>query len=189
MYIFDFSRVLFNFPLIVHMKLFLFIITWYPPLMVSIRMVHGQSISCSCHLDETNLALACDNVNSLIAFQQCLHEQLHLQSNFNSKRGELIRNLTIRYHRLYTLSGDLLQFSYGNIYYRLNNLRYLYIVHGTLQHIEDRALILIEQTLEYFDLSYNKLRAMPTLRNNNKESSNLAYVYLFVELVKKTKKN
>ena len=140
-------------------------------------MVHGQS--CSCQLDGTGMTMVCDNVHSLIAYQQCIHEQLNLQSDLRLKRGGVITNLTIKHHQLHSLSSGLLQFSYGNTFYQLNDLRYLYIVHGTLKQIDNRALNLIERALEYLDLSNNELQQMPKILNDNDEHNNLVYVYFF----------
>ncbi|CAF0826033.1 unnamed protein product [Rotaria sp. Silwood1] len=141
-------------------------------------MVYSRSVSCSCHLDSTGMTMICDNVHSLIAYQQCIHEQLSLQSDIKLRRGGVITNLTIRQHRLNSLSNGFLQFSYGNIYYQLNDLRYLYIVQGKLRQIDNRALVLIQQTLEYLDLSNNEFETMPKISNNNEEYSNLEKLIL-----------
>ncbi|CAF4374959.1 unnamed protein product, partial [Rotaria sp. Silwood2] len=160
------------------MKLFIFTIVWYLPLIISIRMVHSRSVSCSCNLDSTGMTMICDNVHSLIAYQQCIHEQLSLQTDIKLRRGGVITNLTIKHHRLSSLSNGLLQFSYGNIYYQLNDLRYLYIVQGKLRQVDNRALILIQQALEYLDLSNNEFEYMPKISNNNEEYSNLEKLIL-----------
>jgi len=142
-------------------------------------MVDSQSLSCSCQLDGTGMTMICENVQSIVAYQQCIHEQLNLQSDLKLRRGGVITNLTIRYHQLRSLSNELLQFSYGNNFYQLNDLRYLYIVHGTLKQIDNRSLNLIERALEYLDLSNNELQQMPKISNNNEQYNNLMYVYLF----------
>jgi hypothetical protein len=139
-------------------------------------MVHSQSLSCTCQLDGTGMTMICDNVQSIVAYQQCIHEQLNLQSDLKLRRGGIITNLTIRYHQLRSLSNELFQFSYGNNFYQLNDLRYLYIVHGTLKQIDNRSLILIERALEYLDLSNNELQYIPKISNNN-----LMYVFLFFQ--------
>ncbi|CAF3817461.1 unnamed protein product [Rotaria sordida] len=121
--------------------------------------------------------MVCTNVHSLIAYQQCMHEQLNIQSDFKLRRGGVITNLTIVHHQLRSLSSGLLQFSYGhNNVYQLSDLRYLYIMHGTLRHIENGALGLIERALEYFDLSNNELQHMP--QNENEQFSNLMKLVL-----------
>jgi hypothetical protein len=135
-------------------------------------MIHSQSLSCSCNLDSTGMTMICTNVHSLVAYQQCMHEQLNIQSDLKLRRGGVITNLTIIHHQLRTLSSDLLQFSYGNNYvYQLSDLRYLYIVHGPLRQIENRALALIERALEYLDLSNNEFQHMP--QNENEQYSSL----------------
>lgn len=139
-------------------------------------MVHSQSVLCSCHLDLSGMTMICDNVHSLIAYQQCMHEQLNLQSDFKLRRGGVITNLTIRNHRLTSLPNGLLQFSYGNINYQLIDLRYLYIIKGPLRQIENRSLALIERALEYLDLSNNEFDQMPKLSPNNEKYINLVYV-------------
>jgi hypothetical protein len=139
--------------------------------MISIQMVDSQS--CSCHLDGTGMTMICDNVHSIIAYQQCIHEQLNLQSDLKLRRGGVITNLTIKHHQLRSLSNGLLQFSYGNNFYQLSDLRYLYVVHGTLKQIDNQALTLIERALEYVDLSNNELQQMPKILNDNEEHSNL----------------
>ena len=101
-----------------------------------------------------------------------MHEQLNTQSDLKLRRGGVITNLTIVEHQLRSLSAGLLQFSYGNNYmYQLNDLRYLYIVQGTLRHIEKRALALIDRALEYLDLSNNEFQQMP--ENDNGQYGNL----------------
>ena len=140
-------------------------------------MVHTQP--CSCQLDGSGMTMICDNVHSLIAYQQCVHEQLSLQSDLKLRRGGVITNLTITNHQLRTLSNEFLQFSYGNTFYQFSDLRYFYVVHGTLKHIDNRALALIERALEYLDLSNNELQQMPKILHDNEEHSNLVYVYWF----------
>ncbi|CAF1496709.1 unnamed protein product, partial [Rotaria sordida] len=160
-----------------HIKLFIFIIIFYLSLILSVQTVYGQSMSCSCNLDTTGMTMVCTNVHSLIAYQQCMHEQLNIQSDFKLRRGGVITNLTIVHHQLRSLSSGLLQFSYGhNNVYQLSDLRYLYIMHGTLRHIENGALGLIERALEYFDLSNNELQHMP--QNENEQFSNLMKLVL-----------
>jgi len=118
------------------------------------------------------MTMICTNVHSLIEYQQCIHEQLNIQSDLKLRRGGVITNLTIIHHQLRSLSSGLLQFSYGNNnVYQLSDLRYLYIVHGTLRQIEKGALALIERALEYLDLSNNELQYMP--QNENEKYSNL----------------
>ena len=135
-------------------------------------MVHGQSVSCSCNLDASGMTMVCTNVQSLVAYQQCMHEQLNTQSDLKLRRGGVITNLTIVEHQLRSLSAGLLQFSDGNNYmYQLSDLRYLYIVQGTLRHIEKRALTLIDRALEYLDLSNNDFQQMP--ENDNEQYGNL----------------
>jgi Leucine-rich repeat (LRR) protein len=141
-------------------------------------MVYSQSLSCSCQLDGTGMTMICDSVDSIIAYQQCIHEQLNSQSDLKLRRGGVITNLTIRYHQLRSLSTDLLQFSYGNHFYQLNDLRYLHIIHGTLKQIDNRSLSLIERALEHLDLSNNELQQMPKISSGNEQSSNLMYVNL-----------
>jgi hypothetical protein len=116
------------------------------------------------------MTMVCSNVDSLVAYQQCLHEQLNIQSDLKLRRGGVITNLTIIYHQLRSVSSGLLQFSYGNNHvYQLSDLRYLYIVNGTLRQIENGALELVERALEYLDLSHNELQHMP---QNDKEQYN-----------------
>ncbi|CAF0871801.1 unnamed protein product [Rotaria sordida] len=170
--------ILFKILLNVHMNLFIFSIVCYLSLIISIRMVYSRSVSCSCHLDGTGMTMVCDNVHSLITYQQCIHEQLSSQSDIKLRRGGVITNLTIRSHRLNSLSNGLLQFSYGNIYYQLNDLRYLYIVQSKLRQIDNQALVLIERALEHLDLSNNELESMPKISNNNVEYSNLVKLIL-----------
>jgi hypothetical protein len=101
-----------------------------------------------------------------------MHEQLNAQSDLKLRRGGIITNLTILHHQLRSLSNGLLQFSYGsNNVYQLSDLRYLYVVHGTLRQIESGALALIERALEYIDLSNNELQHMP--QTDNEQYSNL----------------
>ncbi|CAF2033308.1 unnamed protein product [Rotaria magnacalcarata] len=161
-----------------HMKLFIFVIVWYLPLIISTGMVHGRSLSCSCHLDGTGMTMVCNNVHSLAGYQQCIHEQLNLQSDLKLRRGGIITNLTITNHRLNSLSNDLLQFSYGNVHYQLSDLRYLYVVQGKLRQIDNQALVLIERAIEYVDLSNNELDQMPKLSTKNEEYSNLVKLIL-----------
>ena len=135
--------------------------------------VRSQSMSCSCHLDATGMTMICDDISSLIAYQQCMHEQLTVQSDFKLRRGGVITNLTIRNHQLRSVSNGLLQFSYANTFYQLSDLRYLYIVHGSLKQIDNRALALVEQALEYLDFSHNELQQMPKISTDNEPYSNL----------------
>jgi len=143
------------------------------------RLVHSQSVTCSCQLDGTGMTMICDNVQSVLAYQQCIHEQLNSQSDIKLRRGGIITNLTIRNHQLRSISSGLFQFSYGNHFYQLNDLRYLYIVHGTLKQIDNRSLALIERALEHLDLSNNTLQQMPKISNNDEQYSNLVYVKYF----------
>jgi len=123
-------------------------------------------------LDGTGMTMLCTNIQSLVAYQQCMHEQLNIQSDLKLRRGGVITNLTIRNHQLQSLSDGLLQFSYGNNnVYQLSDLRYLYIIDGTLRQIENGALTLIERALEYLDLSNNEFQHMP--QNDNAQYSNL----------------
>ena len=160
-----FSFIFFEFPLTVHMKLFIFIFTCH---LLSIEIIHGQSMSCSCSLNSAGMTMICTHVHSLTAYQQCVHEQLNGQSDIKLRRGGVITNLTIIYHQLHRLSAGLLEFSYGhNNIYRFSDLRYLYIVHGTLKCIENGALKLIEHALEYLDLSNNKFQHMPKTKHEH----------------------
>lgn len=102
-----------------------------------------------------------------------MHEQLNHQSDVKLRRGGLITNLTIRNHQLKTISNGLLQFSYANILYQLNDLRYLHVINGTLKHIDQRALALVEQALEHFDVSFNELQQMPRISDDVEQHSNL----------------
>ncbi len=155
-----------------HMKLFVFIFTYYLLLIISPDIVHSQSLSCSCQLDGTGMTMVCTNIQSLVAYQQCMHEQLNIQSDLKLRRGGVITNLTIIHHQLRSLSDGLFQFSYGNNnVYQLSDLRYLYIIDGTLRQIENGALTLIERALEYLDLSNNEFQHMP--QNDNAQYSNL----------------
>lgn len=163
------------------MKFLSITIVLYIPLMLSNQMVHSQSLSCSCQLDSTGMTMLCKNVQSIIAYQQCIHEQLNIQSDLKLKRGGVITNLTIQNHQLDILTNELFQFSYGNNYYQLNDLRYLYIVHGTLKQINNQSLKLIHRALEYLDLSNNELQSMPKLANHNEQYNNLAYVDRFIQ--------
>lgn len=111
--------------------------------------------------------MICINVDSLLAYQQCLHEQLNIQSDFKLRRGGVITNLTIMNHQIKSLSSGFLQFSYGNNYvYQLNDLRYLHVVRGTLKHIENGALQLVERALEHLDFSHNELQHMPHIEKD-----------------------
>ena len=158
------------------MKSFIFIIVWYLPLLISIQMVHSQS--CSCQLDGSGMTMICDNVQSLIAYHQCVHEQLSLQSDLKLRRGGVITNLTIKNHQLRSLSNESPAiFTWKYISINSSDLRYFYLVHGTLKHIDNRALALIERALEYLDLSNNELQQIPKILNDNEEHSNLVYVY------------
>lgn len=124
--------------------------------------------------------MICENVQSLIAYQQCMHEQLTLQSDLKLRRAGVITNLTIRHHQLRSLSNGLLQFSYANILYQLSDLRYLHLVHGTLKQIDPRALALVAQALEHLDLSNNELQQMPNIADEQEQKpSNLMYVFVF----------
>lgn len=154
------------------MQFFTYIFTFYLLLIISPDIVHSQSISCSCNLDATGMTMVCTNVHSLVAYQQCMHEQLNTQSDLKLRRGGVITNLTIVHHQLRSLSDGLLQFSYGNNnVYQLSDLRYLYIIHGTLRQIETGALTLIEGALEYLDLSNNEFQSIPD--NGNTKYKNL----------------
>jgi len=118
------------------------------------------------------MTMICTNVQSLVAYQQCIHEQLNIQSDLKLRRGGVITNLTIINHQLQSLSDGLIQFSYGNNnIYQLVDLRYLYIVYGPLRQIENGALALVEHALEYLDLSNNELQHMP--ENDNEQYKNL----------------
>lgn len=137
------------------MKFFLLII------IIFIDTVHTQS-SCSCNLDATGLTMICTNVDSLLAYQQCLHEQLNVQSDLKLRRGGVITNLTIMNHQIKSFTSGFIQFSHGNNHvYQLSDLRYLHVVRGTLKHIESGALQLVERALEYLDFSHNELQHMP----------------------------
>jgi len=109
--------------------------------------------------------MVCTNVQSLTAFQQCMYEQLNIQSDARLRRGGILTNLTIVQHQLRTLTNGLFQFSYGNNAYQLNDLRYLHITFGPLRQIEPRALGLIDRALEFLDLSHNELQQMPNIHN------------------------
>ena len=153
------------------MKLFVYLSTIYLLLIISIDKVHSQSSSCSCNLDGTGMTMICTNIQSLSTYQQCMHEQLNIQSDLKLRRGGVITNLTIIQHQLRSLSDGLLQFSYGNNAYQLSDLRYLYVVQGTLRQIENGALTLIEHALEYLDLSNNELQNIP--QSGNEQYTNL----------------
>ncbi|CAF1530350.1 unnamed protein product [Adineta ricciae] len=155
------------------MNSFLIIIVWYLPL-----MVQSQSGPCSCQLDSTGMTMVCVNVNKIHSYQQCVHEQLNLQSDLKLRRGGVITNLTIKNHQLRSLTSDLFQFSYGNTFYQLTDLRYLHIVHGHLKQIQNRSLTLIERALEHLDLSSNELEYVPKLSNNNEQYGNLIKLIL-----------
>ncbi|CAF5013195.1 unnamed protein product, partial [Rotaria sp. Silwood1] len=88
-----------------HMKLFIIIINFYLSLILSVEIVHAQPISCSCSLDSAGMTMICTNVHSLTAYQQCMHEQLNIQSDFKLRRGGVITNLTIIHHQLRSLSN------------------------------------------------------------------------------------
>lgn len=128
-------------------------------------MANGQPVSCSCNLDSTGMTMVCTNVQSLTAYQQCMYEQLNIQSDARLRRGGILTNLTIVQHQLRTLTNGLFQFSYGNNAYQLNDLRYLHITFGPLRQIEPRALGLIDRALEFLDLSHNELQQMPNIHN------------------------
>ncbi|CAF4800705.1 unnamed protein product, partial [Rotaria sp. Silwood2] len=49
---------------------------------------------------------------------------------------------------------------------------------GKLRQVDNRALILIQQALEYLDLSNNEFEYMPKISNNNEEYSNLEKLIL-----------
>ena len=115
--------------------------------------------------------MICSNVQSLAAYQQCVHEQLNSQSDLKLRRGGVMTNLTLVHHQLRSVTKALLQFSYGNYAYHFSDLRYLYIVHGTLRQIESGALSLIDRALEYLDLSNNELQHMPS--NDQEHYGNL----------------
>jgi hypothetical protein len=147
--------------------------------LLCLSLVAGQSVSCSCRLEGTGMTMICENVQSLIGYQQCMHEQLTLQSDLKLRRGGVITNLTIRHHQLRSLSNGLLQFSYANILYQLSDLRYLHLVHGTLKQIDAKALALVEQALEHLDLSDNELQQMPNIADENEQKpSNLMYGFI-----------
>lgn len=131
------------------------------------HIVHSQSLTCSCQLDSTGMTMICDNIQTIFAYQRCLHDQLNIQTDYKLRRGGLITNLTLRYHQLHSLSKHLLEFSYGNYVYHLNDLRYLHIINGTLQTIEDHTFDLIKNSLEYLDLSNNELAFLPKFSMNN----------------------
>ncbi|CAF1355289.1 unnamed protein product [Adineta steineri] len=121
--------------------------------------------------------MICTNVDSLVTYQRCMHEQLNTQSDIKLRRGGVITNLTIIYHKLRSLSNGIFQFSYGNNNaYQLSDLRYLYIINGTLRQIENRALALIEHAIEYLDLSNNEFQHMP--QYNNEQYGNLIKLIL-----------
>lgn len=128
---------------------------------------------CSCQLDGTGMTMICEQIHTLNSYQQCMHEQLNHQSDVKLRRGGLITNLTIRNHQLKTISNGLLQFSYANILYQLNDLRYLHVINGTLKHIDQRALALVEQALEHFDVSFNELQQMPRISDDVEQHTNL----------------
>ena len=122
------------------------------------------------------MTMICDNVQSLLAYQQCVHEQLNSQSDLKLRRGGMITNLTIRNHQFRSLSNGFLQFSYGNHFYQFSDLRYLSILHGSLKQIDNRSLALIERAVEYLDLTNNTFQQMPKLANHDGQYSNLVYV-------------
>ena len=133
----------------------------------------SRANGCSCQLDGTGMTMICEQIHTLNAYQQCVHEQLNHQSDVKLRRGGTITNLTIRNHQLKTLSNGLLQFSYANILYQLSDLRYLHVVNGTLKHIDQRALALVEQALEQLDVSFNELQQMPRISDDVDQHSNL----------------
>lgn len=140
-------------------------------------VVRSQSVSCSCDLDTTGMTMICTNIQSILAYQRCIHEQLNIQSDFKLRRGGVITNLTIQNHQLRSLTDDLFQFAYGNNHhYQLNDLRYLYIVQGTLRQIDSGALHLFENALEILDLSSNELQHMP--KTDNDQYKNLLQLRL-----------
>lgn len=153
------------------MKFNIFIITFYLSLILSTDIVNGQSSSCSCSLESAGMTMICTNVHSLAAFQQCAYEQLNVQSDLKLRRGGFITNLTIIHHSLRNLSPGFLNFTYGNINYVFNDLRYLYVIRGTLKAIESGALRPVESALEYLDLSNNEMVHIP--RNTNEQYTNL----------------
>lgn len=141
---------------------------------LSIRLGESQSISsCSCQFDGLTMTMICDNVQSMTDYQRCFYEQLISQSDLKFRRGNTIRNLTIRNHQLENLSNGLLQFSYGNQFYQLNDLRSLSIIHGTLRQIDNQSLGFIERTLEYLDLSNNTLTQIPKIFHDDGQTNNL----------------
>ena len=140
-----------------------FLFTFYLILIVAFsHTADGQSSSCSCTLDNTGMTMICMNVQSIAAYQKCMHDQLNTQSDSRLRRGGVMTNLTIVHHQLRSASSGLLQFSYGNNVYQLTDLRYLSITDGTLRYIENQALSLIDRALEHLDLSYNELQQIPT---------------------------
>ncbi|UJR35543.1 hypothetical protein I4U23_028297 [Adineta vaga] len=160
-----------------HMKLFVSIFICYLTLTTFPAVVHSQSLSCSCNLDTTGMTMICTNVDSLVTYQRCMHEQLSIQSDLKLRRGGVITNLTITNHKLRTLSDGLLQFSYGNNnVYQLNDLRYLYVTRGILRQIDNGALALIGRAIEYLDLSSNELQHMP--HDDNNQFNNLIKLIL-----------
>ena len=119
------------------------------------------------------MTMICDHVQSISDYQRCFYEQLISQSDLKFRRGNTIRNLTIRNHQLENLSNGLLQFSYGNQFYQLNDLRSLSIIHGTLRQIDNQSLGFIERTLEYLDLSNNTLTQIPKIFHDDGQTNNL----------------
>lgn len=119
------------------------------------------------------MTMICDNIQSLSDYQRAFHEQLIIQSDLKFRRGNQIRNLTIRNHHLEILVNGLLQFSYANQIYQLNDLRSLSIIHGTLKQIDNQSLGLIERTLEYLDLSNNTLTQIPKIFHEDGQTNQL----------------
>ncbi|CAF1609159.1 unnamed protein product [Adineta ricciae] len=159
------------------MKFFVLLFTSYFILAIVPVTVHSQSVTCSCNLDGTGMTMVCTNVESLVAYQRCVHEQLSIQSDLKLRRGGVITNLTIVNHKLRSLSDGLLQFSYGNNnVYQLNDLRYLYITRGVLRQIDNGALASIARAIEYLDLSSNELQYMP--HDGNDQFNNLIKLVL-----------
>lgn len=118
------------------------------------------------------MTMVCSNVESLVAYQRCMHEQLNGQSDLKLRRGGVITNLTVVNHKLRILTDGLLQFSYGaNYAYQLNDLRYLHVTRGTLKQVDARALSLVERAIEHLDFSSNELQHMP--HNDNDQYNNL----------------
>jgi len=134
----------------------------YLLLFVANHFVSSQSLTCTCQLDSTGMTMICDNIQTIFAYQRCLHDQLNLQTDYKLRRGGLITNLTLRYHQLQSVSKHLFEFSY-----QLNDLRYLRIINGTLQTIQEKTFDLIQNSLEHLDLSNNELESVPKFSMNN----------------------